>query len=347
MPRNDRLLVPMIPRQVNGIRDGRTVDEDGIENHPDLMDPDWQRHAEKEAWVGFRQDRRRAHRRKWVTMSAVVVVVVAGAGVGLYLWGRSGVEQSTGEAGPDAVAAVSTSVATTTTAPTDLPDYAHVDLTRPFDNTPAQNWTAGIAGLTVAPATKVGAFSAAQVKQAEDQVKQAITAAQFDPDTLDGHHPDKYVALLAPDDKGNVQTDPGGYVTYLADGLHLLPVPPRMTGTMTAKPRKAGELVLHTSYVVAYAFDPGTRVIYGPGDLEPFVRVEADYVVRSGSSWRSGSRGLWVEQMNRYLTGIACRKDHLLAPAFTSEDYTAASLSPEPGRFDPAKPVPTGDNCND
>ncbi|WIX79272.1 hypothetical protein QRX50_00185 [Amycolatopsis carbonis] len=319
------------------------MDEYDIENHPDLMDPDWRRHAEKEAWVDLRRNRGRAKWRKGLTTAAVVVVVVAGAGVGFYVWGKSTAEQSTDA---DVGAPASVAVATTEAAPTELPDEGHVDLTRPFEGTPAQNWAEGIAGLTVPAAAKVGSFSAKQVGQAEDQVKQAIAVAQFDPDTVDRHNPAKYIGLLAPDERPDARANPQSFVIYLADGYHLLPVSPRMTGSMTVKPGKAGELLIHATYVVAYAFDPGEHPVDGPADLEPFVRVDADYAVRSGSHWRASSRGLWVDKFDPYFTSVACGKDDRLTPAFSDRDYAATSLSPEPGRFDPNKPMPTEDNCH-
>jgi hypothetical protein len=324
------------------------VDEHGIENHPDLMDPDWQRHAEREAWIDLARSRRREGRRKHLRTSAVVLVVLAAVGVAFYLWGQSASAPSPGgsESNADGHNPVSAAVPTTT-APTDLPNAAHVDLSRPFDNTPAQNWAEGIAGLTVAPPAKIGSFSAQQVGRAQDQVKQAISVAQFDPEVLQGHNPAGYAGLFAPDARADIQAHAQNYLLYLADGYHLLPVRPRMTGTMTVQPGKAGELLIHATYVVAYAFDPGTHPIYGPGDLEPFVRVDADYVVRSGSSWDPASRGLWADRISSYLTSVACgtTKDVQLKPAFSEQNYTATSLAPEPGRFDPAKPMPTEDNC--
>ncbi|MEV6900400.1 hypothetical protein [Amycolatopsis sp. NPDC051372] len=319
------------------------MDDYDIENHPDLMDPDWRRHAEKEAWVDLRRNRRRGKWRKWLVTAAVVVVAVVGAGFGLYLWGKSTAEQSTDA---DVGAPASAVVATTEAAPTELPEDGYVDLTRPFEDTPAQNWAEGIAGLTIPAATKVGSFSAKQVGQAEDQVKQAITVAGLDPDTLDRHNPAKYVALIAPAERPDIQADPQGYLIYLADGYHLLPVSPRMTGAMTVKPGRTGELLIHTSYVVAYAFDPGDRQVDGPADQVPFVRVDADYAVRSGSQWQASSRGLTVDKTSSYYDSVACTNDEKLTPAFSDRDYAATSVSPEPGRFDPSKPMPTLDNCH-
>ncbi|MFI5613454.1 hypothetical protein [Amycolatopsis sp. NPDC051903] len=327
----------------------QTVDEHGIENHPDLMDPDWQRHAEKEAWIGLRRSRRRAHLRKRVTISAAVLVGLAAAGFAFYTWGRATSEQYSGAPAAAAAGSTSSVVTTTATAPTDLPLAAHVDLTRPFDGTPAQNWAEGIAGLSIPPAKPAGSFSAQQVGQAEDEVKRAITLAQFDQDTLEGHKSAGYTALFAPDARADLQAHADSYVTFLADGYHLLPVQPRMTGTMTTRAGKTGELVVHVAYVVAYAFDPGTRVIYGPADLEPFVRVDADYVVRSGSHWDPKSRGLWLDRLNSYFTSIACTasKTDRLAPAFSEPDFGAPSLTEDPGQFDPSKPIPTKGNCGD
>ncbi|WP_370938570.1 hypothetical protein [Amycolatopsis sp. cg13] len=318
------------------------MDDHNIESHPDLMDPDWQRHAEKEAWTGLRRDRRRARRRRLVTIVAAVVIVVAAAG--FYLW-----KQGTA---PEEIAGSSPAVLTPTTtapAPTDLPDSGHVDLRRPFDNTPAQNWPEGIAGLTVPAPAKVDSFSAKQVGDAQEQVKHAVEVAQFDKDVLEGHHPDGYIGLFAPDSRADLHANPQEYLIYLEDGYHLLPVQPRMTGKMTVRPGKAGELDLHVSYVVAYAFDPGSHVIEGPADLEPFVRTDDDYVMRSGTGWAPGSRGLWLDESGGYTTAASCvaAKKRLLAPAFADPYFTGPSVTPEPGQFDPNKPVPTKGNCEE
>ncbi|GAA1027665.1 MULTISPECIES: hypothetical protein [Amycolatopsis] len=318
------------------------MDDHNIESHPDLMDPDWQRHAEKEAWTGLRRDRRRARRRRSAAIWGAVVIVVAAAG--FYLWKQGTRAEEVAGSSP----AVRTPT-TTAPAPTDLPDYGHVDLRRPFDNTPAQNWPEGIAGLTVPAPAKVGSFSEKQVGDAQAQVKHAVEVAQFDKEVLEGYHPDGYIGLFAPDVRQDLQANPQAYLIYLEDGNHLLPVQPRMSGKMTVAPGKAGELYLHVSYVVAYAFDPGSRVIEGPGDLEPFVRVDTDFIVRSGSSWAPGSRGLWTAKFHRYFSRMSCDavKKHLLAPEFADPYFTGPSLSPEPGQFDPNKPVPTKGNCEE
>lgn len=322
------------------------MDEHGIENHPDLMDPDWQRHAEKEAWIDARRNRRRAKRGRRLAVFALVLVVVAGAGVVFYRWGKATSDHYAGGSSPASTTTTTTAAATTT--PTDLPDLARVDLSRPFDNTPAQNWAEGIAGLTVPAAAKVGAFSAQQVSSALDQVKQAIAVAHFDSGTLVGHSPQKYLALLAPDARGQAGAQVADYVTYLADGFHLLPVQPRMTGGLTVRPGNTGELLVHANYVLAYAFDPGSEEIFGPGDIEPFIRVDEDYVLRSGSNWEKGSRGLWPADGQSYYTGAACGPldQGRVAPAYSDQQVATTSAPYVPGQFDPAQPMPTVDTCH-
>ncbi|MBB1159947.1 hypothetical protein [Amycolatopsis dendrobii] len=317
------------------------MDEHNIESHPDLMDPDWQRHAEKEAWTGLRRDRRRARRRPAAIWGAVVIVAAA---AGFYLWQRGTTPEQVAGSGP----AVLTST-TTAPAPTDLPGYGRVDLARPFLNTPAQNWPEGIAGLKIPAPAKVGAFSAKQVGAAQEQVKHAVEVAQFDKNVLEGHHPEGYVGLFAPDQRGDLTAHIRHYVIYLAEGYRLLPVQPRMTGKMTVRPGETGELLVHVSYVVAYAFDPGSRIVNGPADLEPFVRVDTDYILRNGSGWAPGDRGLWAGDGGSFYTSVACRtgKSDDLAPAFSDPNYDAPSMSPQPGEFDPDKPLPTKGNCGE
>ncbi|WP_020658286.1 hypothetical protein [Amycolatopsis benzoatilytica] len=324
------------------------MDEFDIEKHPDLMNPEWQKHAEREAWIGARQDRRRGRSRKAATIAAVVVV--AAAAVGVYLWTRPAGDQSAASPVPAGSLAAVPSTATPSTAapgPTDLPTAASVDLSRPFDNTPAQNWREGIDGLAIPPAAKTGPFSAKQVEQAQQQVKQAIVLAHFDNGIHESHNADALVQLFAPNARTDIQAHAVSYAVFFPEGYHLLPAPPRMNGKMTVRPGDEGELVVHVSYVVAYAFDPGTHTYHGPADLDPFVRVDQDYVLRIGSGWEPGDRGLWFDKGGSYFTSIACRQpdDGILAPAFSDPTYDAPPISAQPGEFDPDKPLPTKGNC--
>jgi hypothetical protein len=268
-------------------------------------------------------------------------VVVAGAGFAYYRWGKATSEQYSGASG-------TSPAMTTTTAPTGLPDFAPVDLSRPFDNTPAQNWAEGIAGLTTPSAAKAGGFTAQQVSSALAQVKQAIMVAHLDQKTLVAHDPDGYVNLLAPDARQQVRADSAQYLSYLADGYHLLPVQPRMTGSLSVHAGGTGELVVHASYVVAYAFDPGGTVVTAPGDIEPFIRQDEDYVLRSGTHWKASSRGLWPGASQGYYTEAACDslEKGFIAPAYSDQTIAVTSAAQEAGQYDPTKAMPTLNTCS-
>ncbi|HVW41223.1 MAG TPA: hypothetical protein VHC18_07730 [Amycolatopsis sp.] len=325
------------------------MDDDGIEDHPDLLDPDWQRHAEKEAWIDLRKARRRTKRGKRIVVPLTVLVVLAGAGYGVYRWGKTTSDQYTGD--KPAVAAP------TTTAPSDLPMWGHVDLTHPFNDTPAQAWAEGIAGLTTPPPGKVGAFGAQQTAAAIEQVKQAISAAALDPVTLVDHRPDRYLSLFAPDDRDQMRADltspdatrAARWVDLVAGGYHLLPVAPRMNGNITLKPGAAGELVVHVTYVAAYAFDPGDTPVSGPADLVAFQREDDDYVLRTSPPFSKSSAGLWRDSSSGYDYSVACDAANkgYLAPLFSNRyGGTDTTTAIEPGMFDPDQPPPTGPgNC--
>ncbi|HJQ47431.1 MAG TPA: hypothetical protein VJ870_14120 [Amycolatopsis sp.] len=322
------------------------MSNDGLEDHPELMDPDWQRHAEKEAWTGLRATRRRRRRATRVVVPLTVLVILAGAGYGLYRWGKASSDQYTGDI---------SAVTPTTTAPTDLAVYAKVDLDHPFNDTPAQNWAEGIAGLTAPPTAKVGTFTAQQTATAVDEVKQAINVAALDPATLVNHQTDKYLALFAPDDRDQLRPDVAdpdhsrATVTFLADGYHLLPAAPRINGVITLRSGERGELLLHVSYVVAYAFDPGNGAISGPSDFVAFQRFDSDYAMRTAPPFTKASAGLWLDGWSGYTYSMACdaAKKGYLTPSYSEHDFTGQNPSVTPGVFDPNQPAPTDPgNCN-
>ncbi|WAL64094.1 hypothetical protein ORV05_24325 [Amycolatopsis cynarae] len=329
------------------------MDEYDIESHPDLQDPEWQRRAMKTAREELRRRQRRTGRGRRLALTAVVLAVLAGGGFAFYRWGVATSDHYSGKSSQPAPSRAGT---TTAPAPSDLPYWGAVDLSHPFDHTPAQNWGQGLAGLAVPQATQVGTFSEKQVSDALTQVLHAIDLAFLDPDVLSAHHTDRYLAGLAPSARdwltpyltGSDRSHALSYVTLLADGYHLLPVLPRMNGTLTSRAGRRGELVVHASFVVAYAFDPGNRTVSGPGDMEPFVRVEGDYTVRSAGEFTKNDSGLWPDGNHLYLTAAACRAsdEGFLAPAFSERSVAVTSATPEPGEFDPNQPMPTQDTCH-
>jgi hypothetical protein len=138
-------------------------------------------------------------------------------------------------------------------------------------------------------------------------------------------------------------------VSLVADGSRLLPVHPKVTGTMTVKVGGPGELVVHTNYVFVYAFhtDAPDKIV-DPMDILVVVRAEVDYVLRTGDRWTRGSQGWWYGETGGYAYSIACDayRRGFIAPAFT--DRTASEATPKDrGRyFDPTSTLPAASGCS-
>lgn len=332
------------------------MDEDNLlDSHPDLMDPDWRKHAQTDAWLGAKKDRKqfrrrqnrtaRGPRRRW-WIFAVFVLILAVTTTAIVLVGRRPARDA---APPD---------------PTSVPDVAPVDLARPYAHTPADTWPKGIDGITSPAPAAVGAFEADAVAEAYAKVRQAITAANLDPAVLYRHDPAGFLALFAPDMRDQLaprltrkpSKDDGGfavYVTEIADGYHLLDAGPRTFGTLTARAGdKPGELVVDAKYIVAYVFDsPHPKTLTGPNDIVSFLRVDDEYVIATGSEVAKAGRGLWDDGGQSALSSVGCAaaEEGYLAPGYanppTSDPGTTTDREP-PGYYDPKYPVPTLDGCS-
>ncbi|WAL66168.1 hypothetical protein ORV05_35920 [Amycolatopsis cynarae] len=309
---------------------------------PALRDPDWRRYAQQEAWVDLPAQRRRARRRQRFVALAAVLAVAVGGGALVYYWG---------------IPAYRGYLADRNEGPKGLPDRGRVDLAKPFEHTAAQNWSEGIDGLTTPPASQVGTFSPRETADAMEAVKRTITASFLDREVIADHKPDHFVASIAPD-AARWEITPeglrkGSSVISVADGFRLLPVSPRMTGSLTTRPGDPGKLTVHASFVVAYAFDPGDRKIDGPSDIEPFLRQEIDYVVVSAAApgYEKTSIGVWPGRAEGVFYAAACKaiRKNQLAPMLYTEETTAPTESgpvvTDPGIFDPSKPLPQANEC--
>ncbi|QWF83619.1 hypothetical protein [Amycolatopsis sp. CA-230715] len=327
------------------------MDERDIETHPDLMDPDWQKHAEREAWTEVRRSRRRRNlkrmkprtprkpglrTRSWLVGGLVAVALV---GIAVVLVQRS--------ANPSP-----------STSRNALPDRANVDLKAPFANTPADAWRDGVAGFTAPAPVAIGGFSAKEVGDAYERVKQAIAASDLDRRMLEGHDPSAYLALLAPNEAKRTKevldgTDPrlaSAFVVRVADGFHLLPTGPRLTGKLSARQGDdPGELIVHTAYVVAYAFDaPNPDSLTGPGDHVAFHKVDGNYHLRKGGRYQAADQGLAPGESQGETYSMACGASDkgLLAPVYSeTRAYDALPGTDETNVFDPDKPVDGVDTC--
>lgn len=326
------------------------MDDYDIAEHPDLRDPDWQRHAVKEAWVDLRRQRRRARMGKRLAWTGVTLVVVAGAVFGLVQWGRSTSAHYDGSAPPPAEIRP--------TAPSVLPDIARVNLERPFDGTPAETWGESVDDLATPPPGPVGGFSAAQVQNAVDQVKKVIHAARLDRRTIEGRDATAYVNLLAPGARADARARIADRsddrlmadVSFAAEGFKLLPANPRITGTITVAPgSESGRLALHASFVVGYAFDPdGYTPIMSPSYIDVFMRHETHFEML-GAAFVPSDRGLWPAEREYLIYSMACEasKKGYLAPAYSELTTNGSPVADEAAIYDVTKPMPeVGDSCS-
>ena len=322
-------------------------DDDLLDSHPDLIDPEWRKHARTDAWLGSKKDRKqfrkqqkrasRKPRRRWWVF-AVLVAILAVTTAAIVLVGRRPAENA---APPN---------------PTGVPQYARVDLARPYANTPADTWPKGLDGITAAQA---GAAEAA----AYAKVKQVISAARLDPAVLTGHDPKAFLALVAPDMRDQLTAvlarkptkDTAGfdsYLTEIADGYHLLDAGPRTFGTLTAHPGgKPGELAVDAKYVIAYAFDNvHPEGLTSPAEIVSFLRVDETYVLRSGRTFAASSNGLWLENVHSAFSSVGCAaaREGFLAPGYANPPTGPGTGADQdaPGYYDPKYPVPTLDGCN-
>lgn len=243
------------------------------------------------------------------------------------------------------------------TAPAADNQSAMFDLSRPFGSTPAANWADGAAGI-VPPAPKaIGSFSAEQVSQTTQLVRDVLIASRLDRRMLVEHDPSGYLGLLAPDARNQLAPSFGNgrelevqsLVSLVEAGSTLLPVEPKVSGSMSVSIGDSGELIVHTNYVFAYAFQPPspTRLVDSMNVIV-VVRADVDYELLSGDKWMEGSQGLWYGEASGFGYSIACdayRKGYL-APFVSERSVTRQPDGVEPGAFfDPTAPLPPAGGC--
>lgn len=234
---------------------------------------------------------------------------------------------------------------------------AQFDLAKPFASTPAADWADGAAGITAPEAKAVGGFSAEQVAEATGLARDALVASRVDPRLVSGHDPAGYLGLLAPDARRQLEPLFGGgrepevqsLVSMVAPGTELLPAEPKVSGSMSVRAGDAGELVVHTNYVFAYAFRPdGPIKLRDAMNVIVVVRADVDYVLRSGDRWTPSSRGLWFGDASGFGYSIGCDayRKGFLAPVAAEPSVTTPSDDREPGAFfDPTAPLPAAGGC--
>jgi hypothetical protein len=243
------------------------------------------------------------------------------------------------------------------TGPVQTNQTAMFDAARPFDSTPAADWPAGVAGIVLPKAEAVGTFSAEQVAEATEFVRGVLAASRLDHRMLVDHDPTAYLDLLAPDAHRQLEPLFGdgrepevqSLVSLVAPGSTLLPVEPKVSGTMSVRQGGAGELVVHTNYVFAYAFEPPGRLrLVDAMNTIVVVRADVDYILRVGDRWAPTSLGLWFDHAEGFGYSIGCDayQKGFLAPVTTERSVTRQPGDVEPGAyFDPTSPLPPAGGC--
>jgi hypothetical protein len=243
------------------------------------------------------------------------------------------------------------------TAPQQVDQTALFDLDRPFAATPATGWADGAAGIVSPEPKAVGEFSAQQVAETTQLVRDVLIASRLDRRLIVDHDPAGYLGLLAPDAKrqleplfsGGQEPEVQSLVSLVAPGSTLLPAEVKVSGSMSVRQGEAGELVVHTNYVFAYAFEPppGLRLVDAMNTIV-VVRADVDYIWRVGDRWTPGSRGLWYDDATGFGYSIGCEayRKGFLAPVTTERTVTRQPDDVEPrAYFDPLSPLPPAGGC--
>jgi hypothetical protein len=242
------------------------------------------------------------------------------------------------------------------TSPAGSTQGALFDATAPFASTPAASWADGAAGIVPPEPKAVGGFSAQRVAEATQQVRDVLVASRLDPRMLVNHDPAGYLDLLAPDARRQLEPLFGGrelevqsLVSLVASGNTLLPAAPKVSGSMSVAPGEAGELVVHTNYVFAYAFEPKSKLrLTDAMNTIVVVRADVDYVLRVGNRWLESSRGLWFGKATGFGYSIGCDayRKGFLAPVMTERTVANPVDEVDPrDYFNPASPLPPAGGC--
>lgn len=236
-----------------------------------------------------------------------------------------------------------------------------VDLTDPYAGTPAANWANGEAAIVPPAAEAVGTYTATEVADAYERVRQLLVTSRLDPAVLQAYDHNRYLALLSPEARPATTTrlstpGPESYllVSRIAPGHQLLPVQVKVTGGMWAEETRDGTLAIHTNYAFAYAFAPADLTqIKGPLDIVAVERFKSDYLYHD-DRWPQPSQGIHPGKTEAASYSIACEahKRGELAPTYSEpHSPTEPSSATEPATneaaaFDPAQPLPKTATCH-
>ncbi|MCM6773629.1 hypothetical protein NDR87_09125 [Nocardia sp. CDC159] len=234
-----------------------------------------------------------------------------------------------------------------------------VDLDQPFRDTPAASWAEGADGIVPPPPAPIGRYSAEQVADAMARAKQLIITARLDRHVLIGHDAEPVLAQLAPGmvTKLRPRLTPGNeHQTWwvsskIASGYGLAKAVPRVTGSMRVAIGEDDELVVHTDYLVAYAFDHANpKDLDDPMDIVAVDRLQAAYEWVDDARYDQPSQGMWIGKVTGFAYSVNCalHEKGFLAPSYSNPPAVGYGRPAHPRNedyFDPTLPIPTENNC--
>lgn len=230
------------------------------------------------------------------------------------------------------------------------------DPQRPYAGTPAETWADGEAGIILPPPAAVAGFTAEEVGKALQDVKKLLVTSRLDRSVIETGNVESVLALVSPFTRDYVrpELDNEGawgesFVTRLAPGFRLLPVSPKVNGTVSVEAgAEKGELKIRTNLLYAYAFEVNaTNTVADPLDTVATVRWQADYLVRSADEWGKNAAGLDFGPTEGYTYSMACEpsKQGLLAPAYSGKSKLGLEKEDEKRYFDPSASLQVEGTC--
>ncbi|WBB70366.1 hypothetical protein [Micromonospora sp. WMMD812] len=187
-----------------------------------------------------------------------------------------------------------------------------------YVGTPAESFAAGADAIELPAATAAGPFTAKQVANALDQVRQALVAARLAPSMVAADEPGPFLALLAEDNRDEVRAD-------LADGASLnyaTRIDPdanpgwvrddgvRAKGTVSFRATTDADgfrvVEITTSFLWVYSFDLWQAQKYPPGTELVTIRDRVVWHLPHPDDVLPASRGLWVAEAASTVQNADC-----------------------------------------
>lgn len=220
---------------------------------------------------------------------------------------------------------------------------------QPFVGSPANGYNDGESGIVPPDATKVGDFSATEVKAALDTHRRLLVLGNLDATTLRGGYPQGFIDLIDPVDpmvgelRGALKTptadhDPLAWITRFDPAqTELVGSVVKVTGIMAFRLDQNGGLVVESDYSFVYPVaKPGssevTRVVVR--------RTLQTQVYKSGKFRQTPPGTAWVSGGEVWLSGRSCeRQNGYVQPAFPSDAGASGGCGSQGDPYDRTTPL--------